>query len=96
MFTKKPLQGNSCASCEKNILNLYGQQADYYAWKRLPFREPNERIARFGQGFSKILSLMKNDDIQPNVYDTPGNHKGDPFDGGHHNQSVESGYNRSG
>jgi len=25
MFTKKPLQGNSCASCEKNILNLYGQ-----------------------------------------------------------------------
>lgn len=24
MFTKKPLGGLSCASCEKNIQNLYG------------------------------------------------------------------------
>ena len=58
MFTKKPLA--NCASCEKNITNLLVNGADHQNWNRLPFREPNERIARYGQGFSKILSTMKN------------------------------------
>jgi len=46
MFTKKPLFGVSCASCERNIHNLSSHMADYQPWKKLPFREPNERIAR--------------------------------------------------
>ena len=46
MFTKKPLGGLSCASCERNITNLSGLMADFQPWKKLPFREPNERIAR--------------------------------------------------
>ena len=46
MFTKKPLGGLSCASCERNIQNLYGQIAEYQPWKKLPFREPSDRIAR--------------------------------------------------
>jgi hypothetical protein len=29
MFTKKPLNGIACASCERNIVNLSGQMADY-------------------------------------------------------------------
>ena len=29
MFTKKPLGGHSCASCERNITNLHGIMADY-------------------------------------------------------------------
>jgi hypothetical protein len=29
MFSKKPLGGFSCASCEKNLTNLYGHIADY-------------------------------------------------------------------
>lgn len=29
MFTKKPLGGMSCASCERNITNLAGQIVDY-------------------------------------------------------------------
>lgn len=29
MFTKKPLNGISCASCERNIVNLSGQMADF-------------------------------------------------------------------
>ena len=29
MFTKKPLGGLSCASCERNITNLSGLMADY-------------------------------------------------------------------
>jgi len=62
MFTRKPLGPVSCASCDKGIVNLIGQQADYLAWKKLPFREPNERIAKYGQGFSKILGMMKSSD----------------------------------
>ena len=46
MFTKKYVGPANCASCEKGIINLIGQPVDYHAWKRLPFREPSERIAR--------------------------------------------------
>lgn len=46
MFTKKPLGTVNCASCERNITNLSGMMADYYPWKKLPFREPTERIAK--------------------------------------------------
>lgn len=26
----------SCASCDKNVVNLQGIPADYYNWKKLP------------------------------------------------------------
>ena len=63
MFTKKHLGPMACASCEKNLINIYGQAVDHYAWKKLPFRDPGERLARYGQGFSKILSNMKPIDV---------------------------------
>ena len=59
MFTKKPLGGVSCASCEKNIVNLEGLQADFLPWRRLPFKENHERISKFGPGFSKILQSLR-------------------------------------
>jgi len=59
MLTKKKLGPVACASCEKNLINIYGQAVDHYPWKKLPFRDPNERLARYGQGFSKILSNMR-------------------------------------
>jgi hypothetical protein len=46
MFTKKPLGGMSCASCEKDIINLYGKKVDFLPWNKFPFRDPSERIAR--------------------------------------------------
>ena len=46
MFTKKYVGPVNCASCDKGIVNLLGQPVDYHVWKRLPFREPSERIAR--------------------------------------------------
>lgn len=46
MFTKKPLGGMSCASCEKDVVNLNGKKADYMPWSKFPFRDPSERIAR--------------------------------------------------
>ena len=36
MFSKRPLLGMSCASCDKDILNLYGRTADYNPWSRMP------------------------------------------------------------
>ena len=48
MFSKKPLGGFSCASCEKDLTNLYGKKVDFMPWSKLPFRDPSERIARVG------------------------------------------------
>lgn len=59
MFSKKPLGGNSCASCEKNLINLNGKPPEFYNWNRFPPRDPSERMARVGQGFSRMLSSMK-------------------------------------
>jgi hypothetical protein len=58
MFSKKPLGGFSCASCEKDLVNLFGKKVDFMPWRKLPFRDPSERIARVGQGFSKMLSMI--------------------------------------
>ena len=55
MFTKKSLEQADCASCNKGVFNLNGQRADNVQWNRLPFKEPSERIAKYGQGFSRLL-----------------------------------------
>ena len=54
MFTKKPLGGMSCASCEKDIINLYGKKVDFLPWNKFPFRDPSERIARVTFILSKL------------------------------------------
>ena len=61
MFNKKHLCGYSCASCEKDLVNLYGKKVEFMPWGKLPFRDPSERIARVGQGFSKMLSMINPD-----------------------------------
>ena len=63
MFSKKPFAGLSCASCEKDIVNMYGKRVEYMPWGKMPFRDPSERIARVGQGFSKMLSMLKPDSL---------------------------------
>ena len=56
MLTKKPLLNVSCMSCERNIVNMSGQMVDFNPWKKLPFREPNERIARVR--YFKLTTLV--------------------------------------
>ena len=63
MFSKKPLGGLSCASCEKDLVNMYGKRIEFMPWSKLPFRDPSERIARVGQGFSKMLSMINPDQL---------------------------------
>ena len=48
MFSKKPLGGLSCASCEKGLIDMYGRRVEFMPWNKLPFRDPAERIARVG------------------------------------------------
>ena len=63
MFSKKPLGGLSCASCEKGLIDMYGKRVEFMPWNKLPFRDPAERIARVGQGFSKMLSMINPDQL---------------------------------
>lgn len=55
MLTKKPLGlsftliflgGYSCASCQKDLINIEGFRVPYYPWNKLPQRNPAERIAK--------------------------------------------------
>ena len=50
MFTTKHLH---CASCAKGVHNMIGFRADHYNWNNFPFKDPNTRMAKMGQGFSK-------------------------------------------
>ena len=59
LLAKKPLGGFSCASCEKNLVNMSSGRVEYSNWGRLPFRDPTERFTRIGQGFSKMLSRVE-------------------------------------
>ena len=73
MFSKKPLGPQACASCEKGLVNMYGMPVEHHTWKRLPFRDPNERLAKYGPGFSKMLQNMRSvstQDLQNHTYDT--------------------------
>ncbi|CAI2384200.1 unnamed protein product [Moneuplotes crassus] len=63
MFSKKPLQGVSCASCDKNVVNLQGLPADFYNWKKLP--QSKDRIPMMGQGFSRMLQSISNEYLAP-------------------------------
>lgn len=48
MLSKRHLGPSACASCDKNLVNLNGLAIDYHVWKKLPFRDPAERISRYG------------------------------------------------
>jgi chromosome segregation ATPase len=67
MFAKKPLGGWSCASCETNLEKLKGISAAYYSWNKMPYRDPNDRIARAGPGFSRMLATIQPENIPSRV-----------------------------
>jgi len=59
MLTRKNIGPLHCASCDKNLTNILGKPVDFSAHKKMPLREStNDRIARYGQGFSKMLSTI--------------------------------------
>jgi hypothetical protein len=74
MLSKKHLGPMACASCEQNLINMQGIGAEYHNWKKMPARETSERIARYGQGFSKILSTLREDISNSNMTSVMQNH----------------------
>ncbi len=49
VFIRKPLGGYSCASCEKDLTNLYqmiNQRPEYANWNKFPVRESTERVPK--------------------------------------------------
>jgi chromosome segregation ATPase len=65
LFARKPLGGWSCASCEKGLEKLIGRVAPYTPWNKMPYRDPADRIARVGPGFSRMLAT-----VQPEMMST--------------------------
>ena len=61
LLTKRKLGPNACASCDKDLVNLQGQKVDFSAHKKMPQRDANNSmsVARYGSGFSKILSTLQ-------------------------------------
>jgi hypothetical protein len=78
MFSRKPLDGFKCASCEKGLTNMIGMPAEHHNWNRMP-KKDNERIPMMGQGFSRMLmtlnhqspALPGNDETQSKSFFTP-------------------------
>ncbi len=44
MLSKKPLGGISCASCEKNLINLQGIKSQFLVWGKFPRREGDKAL----------------------------------------------------
>ena len=45
LLAKKPLGGNSCASCEAYIGDLH-DNTQYVPWNKYPMRDPNDKLHR--------------------------------------------------
>ena len=57
LIAKKPLNGHLCASCENYIGDLKENSA-YVPWNKYPMRDPNDKLYRIGNGFSKMLQMI--------------------------------------
>lgn len=57
LLAKKPLEGFACASCESYIGDLK-ENNTYIPWNKYPMRDPNDKLYRMGNGFSKMLQLV--------------------------------------
>ncbi len=66
LLAKKPLGGNSCASCEAYIGDLH-DNAQYVPWNKYPLRDPNDKLYRIGNGFSKMLQMINVDNPMGNT-----------------------------
>ena len=61
LLAKKPLNANLCASCEAYIGDLKDNSL-YQPWNKYPMRDPNDKLYRLGNGFSKMLQMIQVDE----------------------------------
>jgi len=49
LFSKKPLGGFSCASCDKKLSQISLRATSLHSnWKKMPFRDPYDRLPKAG------------------------------------------------
>ncbi len=60
LLAKKPIGAYSCASCEAYIGDLH-ENMQYIPWNKYPIRDPNDKLYRIGNGFSKMLQMINID-----------------------------------
>ena len=72
LLAKKPLNGFTCASCEAYIGELK-DNGQYIPWNRYPLRDPNEKLYRIGNGFSKMLQMLNFDNVDSSNSPPKGN-----------------------
>ena len=61
LLAKKPLNANLCASCESYIGDLKDNNM-YVPWNKYPMRDPNDKLYKYGSGFSKMLQMIQVDE----------------------------------
>ena len=66
LLAKKPLNANLCASCESYIGDLKDNNM-YVPWNKYPMRDPNDKLYKYGSGFSKMLQMIQVDENDKKV-----------------------------
>ena len=61
LLAKKSLNANLCASCESYIGDLK-DNSNFQPWNKYPLRDPNDKVYRLGNGFSKMLQMIQVDE----------------------------------
>ena len=62
LLAKKPITNNLCASCESYIGDLKDSNNEknlYVPWNKYPVKDPNDKLYRMGNGFSKMLQMIQ-------------------------------------
>ena len=65
LLAKKPITNNLCASCESYIGDLKDAGNNnnvYIPWNKYPVKDPNDKLYRMGNGFSKMLQMIQVDE----------------------------------
>ena len=61
LLAKRSLNSNLCASCEAYIGDLKDNN-EYQPWNKYPMRDPNDKLYKLGNGFSKMLQMIQVDE----------------------------------
>lgn len=61
LLAKRSLNSNLCASCEAYIGDLKDNN-EYQPWNKYPMRDPNDKVYKLGNGFSKMLQMIPFDE----------------------------------
>ena len=65
LIAKKPMNSNICASCESYIGDLKDNNP-YVPWNKYPLRDQGDKIYRLGNGFSKMLQMIVDENDKKN------------------------------